>query len=843
MLHHAANGWPVFPLAGKEPMQGSHGVKEATTDPRQIEKWAKLYPDCNVGGATTGKLVFDVDPRTGGRWETVKDLPKTRRHLSGRGDGGGHLVYALTDKQIQAGVRTNAKPFEGVDVKSGSGSYIVLPGSRHPEGHRLLYTSDNNPIVFASDELCDMVNNSRGAGSGPGGADESTVRSLLTTLLSNPPQTEGERNNWLTRVAGHYAKQYRQQPDVYWTQVNIANSLMRYPLDDDEVAKTGGSIWNSELSAHPERDLLDELEEDSGWLTSGDYCLIAAGYPSKQDSSPIPMQWSNFDLRLVSVLQDPDDDSLTYEMLLRLQADQTEAPIYITGADFGDPRSLRKILASRSAIVSEPDHPVHRKPDWASRLHKYVRSQAAPTTIRAAHLGWSESEEGYLTLDGVIDANGSRSYSNTRPDPALRQSGSVHQQYGMAADLATACDILSRVVEFHDDEVVAIFGSWWAANWCKHLLRRYCTMFPVMAIEAASESGKTTGFFSLMTQLSGSTIGEGHFTVPTLRNALAANYNGITWVDDLDNPKAMHELIRVLTSSGALTKMSANSMDAVTYNLVGSLIISGESLEIRGEKALLDRCIILEPPNPTGRMSRRPGFEHQSQWLDVIELRNQLQALGGGQQLAGHFMAAVLQVAPTINQLAQDLQLKLPSGRTGERLLALSVGSHLLDYLLDGARDTNVLTAGSEMARRIDAYIARITKPIDVNELDEDTDRERIMRPIGSNDNALTLRVLPAYFNAVRNPERRGRIAFEEDDEIWFNVKQLAYWWTERHHGRINTRLESEDALTAQIRALRSTTPGAIRPGRARIHEDDNRVHRFWIISGDLAKIVLMRAG
>lgn len=840
MLHHASNGWHVFPLAGKNPYADSHGAHDATQDPMQIARWAAERPDANVGGACIGKLVLDIDPRSEGSWDSVKDLPKTRKHLSGRGDGGGHLIYALTDKQIQGGVKTNAKPFPGVDTKSGAGSYVVLPGSRHPEGHKLLYTSDETPIAFAPDELVALVNSSRtDGGSGP---DQGTVRSLLTTLLSNPPQTDGDRNNWLTRVAGHYAKSFRQQPDVYWTQLNIANGLMGIPLDAAEVDKIGGSIWNTEMSGHPERDVLEMLNEDNGFLASGDYCLIAAGYPSKQDSEPIPMEWSNFDLKLISILQDPDDDSLTYEMLLLLAKDRTEAPIYITAGDFGDPRSLRKILASRSAIVSPPDHPVHRTPDWASRLHLYVRSQPAPTTLRAAHLGWSETEEGFLTLDGVIDANGSRSYSNTRPDPALRQGGSVHQEYGMAADAITARDMLSRVSEFHEDEIVAIFGSWWAANWCKHILRKYCTMFPVMAIEAASESGKTTGYFSLMVALSGSTIGEGHFTVPTLRNSLAANYNGITWVDDLDNPRSMHEIIRVLTSNGTLTKMAANSMDAITYNLVGSLVISGESLEIRGEKALLDRCIILEPPNPSGRMSNRPGFEHQSQWMDVIELRNQMQALGGGQQLAGHFISATLGVTDVIDQVCQDLQRKLPSGRSGERLLCLSIGARLFDYLLAPERDTAILRSGSTMSARIDDYIERLLKPIDIDALDEDTDRELISRPIGSNDNALTLRVLPAYFNAVRDPEHRGRMAFVQDGEIWFNVKQLSHWWTERHHGRINSRLESEDAMTAQIRALRNSDPKSIRTGRCRIG-DEKRVHRFWVLSGDLAKIVIMRAG
>ena len=43
-LEYARMGWPVFPLNGKIPFKGSHGVKDATTDLDQIRKWWRQHP-------------------------------------------------------------------------------------------------------------------------------------------------------------------------------------------------------------------------------------------------------------------------------------------------------------------------------------------------------------------------------------------------------------------------------------------------------------------------------------------------------------------------------------------------------------------------------------------------------------------------------------------------------------------------------------------------------------------------------------------------------------------------------------------------------------------------------
>lgn len=82
-----------------------------------------------------------------------------------------------------------------------------------------------------------------GTASGEGGE----VRSLLTSLLQNPPSGDGSgRNIWLTKVCGHYAKQFRTLRDAYELHVQQAADRLSPPLDDVEVTKTLESIWTAE---------------------------------------------------------------------------------------------------------------------------------------------------------------------------------------------------------------------------------------------------------------------------------------------------------------------------------------------------------------------------------------------------------------------------------------------------------------------------------------------------------------------------------------------------------------------------------------------------------------------
>lgn len=240
-LNHAADGWPVLPLKGKVPLVKG-GVKNASTDPDEIRSMFSLHEGVatGVGGATAGRLVVDVDPRSGG--QIPEGLPQTRVHYSGRGDGGCHLIFNLPEGAPELKSSTSSLA-QGVDIKTGAGSYVVLPGSLHPDTGEP-YTMTTHAIQEAPQELLEKLQ--KGKPSAPGGKS-------LASLLANPPEVGG-RNEWLTCVAGYYARQHYGKPNgevSYRQALGEANRLLKTPMDADEVGKTATSVWQAE---HDKRD-------------------------------------------------------------------------------------------------------------------------------------------------------------------------------------------------------------------------------------------------------------------------------------------------------------------------------------------------------------------------------------------------------------------------------------------------------------------------------------------------------------------------------------------------------------------------------------------------------------
>jgi len=130
---YAAQGFEVFPLAPgtKEPLKNSHGLKDATSDMRQISEWAKLCPFGNIGlrtGSGSDADVIDIDPDKGG-FETEAAFRKQRKFLPNRAVGitrsGGRHLWVKHHPLIRTGTNRLGK---GIDFR-GEGGYIVAPGS------------------------------------------------------------------------------------------------------------------------------------------------------------------------------------------------------------------------------------------------------------------------------------------------------------------------------------------------------------------------------------------------------------------------------------------------------------------------------------------------------------------------------------------------------------------------------------------------------------------------------------------------------------------------------------------------------------------------------------------
>ncbi|HOG29681.1 MAG TPA: bifunctional DNA primase/polymerase, partial [Vicinamibacterales bacterium] len=95
-LAYARLGYAVFPCmpGGKTPAT-KHGCKDATTDEARIAAWWRKQPNANIGLATTGLIVVDVDGDDNPWLKDQPDLQQTLAlaPLSLTPSGGRHHIF------------------------------------------------------------------------------------------------------------------------------------------------------------------------------------------------------------------------------------------------------------------------------------------------------------------------------------------------------------------------------------------------------------------------------------------------------------------------------------------------------------------------------------------------------------------------------------------------------------------------------------------------------------------------------------------------------------------------------------------------------------------------------
>lgn len=171
-LQYAGRGWRVFPLqpGSKFPFKGSHGLKDASTDPFQVERWWSQHPLANIGLATgwhsptadeikrgvipPNIIVIDCDGAEGiAEFQRDCALIGIAKTLIARTPRGGlHYYFVLPSGQQLKSVNAprKRKGGPGIDIKA-NGGYVLLPPS--VVGGRS-YTGENSfPIADASTVL------------------------------------------------------------------------------------------------------------------------------------------------------------------------------------------------------------------------------------------------------------------------------------------------------------------------------------------------------------------------------------------------------------------------------------------------------------------------------------------------------------------------------------------------------------------------------------------------------------------------------------------------------------------------------------------------------------------
>ena len=211
-------GLEILPLNGKVP-RTRNGYKDATSDLATIKAWGKME---NFG--IRGRAFIDVDGPAGEKTlaELEAELGPLPVTAEQRTPHGRHLLF---DGELPSTVRALG---DGLDTRGPNGYVATGKG----------YTWTRPP----SKGLAELPAAWRERLTGLQKNSAEEPRSTLENLLTNPP-AEGERNNWLAKAAGHFARElkyegaYREVVTGYGREIG---------LDDDEIAKLARSIWKKE---------------------------------------------------------------------------------------------------------------------------------------------------------------------------------------------------------------------------------------------------------------------------------------------------------------------------------------------------------------------------------------------------------------------------------------------------------------------------------------------------------------------------------------------------------------------------------------------------------------------
>lgn len=224
---------------GKHPISSlvPHGVKDATTDLKTIRRWHRKYSDMNYAVATAGLAVIDCDSKEALRaFRSGYQPPPTFTVKTARG----FHYYYRGKMPARNGARSK------LDVKSGSHSYVVAPGSRHASG----------PVyaVWEDEPIADLPQNIAGITER---ADEPADEG------GGGPIPVGMRNSTMTQFAGYMHAKGVPQAAVLETLKTLNRTMSEKPLPDREVRQIARSVSRYPVKAPPQIIPFSEIPEES----------------------------------------------------------------------------------------------------------------------------------------------------------------------------------------------------------------------------------------------------------------------------------------------------------------------------------------------------------------------------------------------------------------------------------------------------------------------------------------------------------------------------------------------------------------------------------------------------
>ena len=227
-IQYAERGFAVFPLqpGTKIPFAGTRGHQEATTNIDCIQDWWSHVPDANIGIATTGLVVIDID-RPDHPWLSEHSFPNCPMSLTPRSNGR-HYMYRQHDQQVVHCSVSKIAP--KIDIRA-DGGYIVAPPSIIAEGmyrfapaHALECDIDQLPLL--PDWISALIQQADAA---------QNAAPLISTTINENRIPDGQRNSTLMSLAGHMRRCGMGHLEIEAALQQTNNLRCVPPLESSEV--------------------------------------------------------------------------------------------------------------------------------------------------------------------------------------------------------------------------------------------------------------------------------------------------------------------------------------------------------------------------------------------------------------------------------------------------------------------------------------------------------------------------------------------------------------------------------------------------------------------------------
>jgi hypothetical protein len=240
-LEYAELGFKVFPLIdGDKKPKTRNGFLDATTDKKQIEVWWGKWPSANIGLATEGLIVIDVDGREN-TWPCDEDKIASLdgAPLSITPSGGRHYLFRQpTGKAYR---NTTGKLAHAVDTRANGGYIVVPPSSRKGGGYHWVEGLELDSRLDALPEPPEWLVKNLDALAGHSGGQKGQRKQSGPILEDGNPIPDGQRNFTLVRLAGYLRRAGMSQKEILAALLTVNKERCKPPLHDSEVEKIAES--------------------------------------------------------------------------------------------------------------------------------------------------------------------------------------------------------------------------------------------------------------------------------------------------------------------------------------------------------------------------------------------------------------------------------------------------------------------------------------------------------------------------------------------------------------------------------------------------------------------------